>query len=269
MPRSRHARAYLASITALSSAAIAAAAGSAEAAPVYIPVNATVGYFNRYGGTAMIHLTKSRTIDVGIRTSFVGYNTTRITTPLGHRQRVARTFYHPVLFAGVNFARVPVTGISGAVLPGIQLLPKGATTQSVFTFFGKSWVEMFASNRQKKSDLPEIVFSANYWPGGFSKQYALFTFTDTTTDQLDYGWLELSAQMGPSWGPKVTIIAAAYDPSGNPLPAGAGAPPASPVPEPSSLPLELSGLAALALGATGVRRWRAARGKPGASPQRI
>ena len=65
MPRSRHARAYLASITALSSAAIAAAAGSAEAAPVYIPVNATVGYFNRYGGTAMIHLTKSRTIDVG------------------------------------------------------------------------------------------------------------------------------------------------------------------------------------------------------------
>lgn len=268
MSRSRHVRAYLASITVLSSAAIAAAAGSAEAAPVYIPVNATVGYRGEVGlGTTMIHLTKSRTIDIGIRTSFLGYNVTRITTALGHRQRVVRTFYHPVLFSGVNFARVAVSGRSSFEVPGVELFPKGATTRSGFT--GRSWVEMFALNLQNISDLPEIVFSAHEWPGGFAKQYALFTFTNLVTDQLDYGWLELSGQMGPSWGPKITVIAAAYDPSGNPLPAGVGAPPVSSVPEPSSLPLELSGLAALALGATGIRRWRAARAKAGAVLQRI
>ena len=266
MPRSRHVRAYLASITALSGSAIAAA-GSAGAAPVYIPVNAKVGYGPRFGSDATIRLTKSQTINVKIRSSFAGYNTRRITTTPGHRQRVERSLFHPVTFAGVNFAHAFTFLVSTVGVPGLRVFPKGATTQAGFSTgsFPGGEAEIFAARLQSISALPATIFVTNDYPGKFSKQYALFTFTDTTTDQLDYGWLELSAQMGRSGGPNVTIIAAAYDPSGNPLPAGEGVPKRAAIPEPSSLPLEFSGLAALALGATGVRRWRSARAKAAAA----
>ncbi len=74
-----------------------------------------------------------------------------------------------------------------------------------------------------------------------SPMYAAFRFYDA--GQSYDGWLELSA--APSEGSVgLTLDAYAYDS------------PAS-VPEPSSF--VLSGLGALALGAEGLRRWRAAR----------
>jgi hypothetical protein len=54
--------------------------------------------------------------------------------------------------------------------------------------------------------------------------------------------------------PDVTLIDWAYDTSGAQIPAGDTG-----TPEPSTL--ALSGLAALALGAKGLRRWRAARSR--------
>ncbi len=172
-------------------------------------------------------------------------------------------FLNRVFFGGIAFAghiSNTYNGVLGAVL---ELFPKGATTQRNLGSTGK---ELAAWNLLSYRG---NTFFAGDYPGAFRKEYTLFSFTNTVTDQVDYGWLELSAQMGRSWGPNVTIIAAAYDPSGNPLPAGAGVPKRGAIPEPSSLPLELSGLAALALGATGVRRWRAARAKAGAAPQPI
>ena len=71
--------------------------------------------------------------------------------------------------------------------------------------------------------------------------YAAFRFYDA--GQSYDGWLELSAAPSEG-GVGLTLDAYAYDS------------PAS-VPEPSSF--VLSGLGALALGAEGLRRWRAAR----------
>ena len=86
-----------------------------------------------------------------------------------------------------------------------------------------------------------------YSPASYSNQFALFRFD--VGSQTDYGWLELSLRNGFDTGPIVDVIGYAYDTSGKPIPAGA-------VPEPKELPLAL---AALALGAMGVRELRGKR----------
>jgi hypothetical protein len=62
----------------------------------------------------------------------------------------------------------------------------------------------------------------------------------------------MERQIGHPNGPNVTLIDWVYNLSGGQIPAGDTG-----TPEPSTL--ALSGLAALALGAKGLRSWRAAR----------
>jgi hypothetical protein len=96
----------------------------------------------------------------------------------------------------------------------------------------------------------------------FANKYALFRFA-TGTNSYDYGWVELTlAVTTPTLpysqtknGPEVDIEAWAYDPSGAQLKAGYE--PAISTPEPGTL--DFTGLAALALGAAGLRRWRKTR----------
>ncbi len=97
-------------------------------------------------------------------------------------------------------------------------------------------------------------------------KFALFKFTQGS--QTDYGWIELSMTLEPSspTGPDMTITNYAYDCSGAVIKAGdLGTGPSTCAqasdftPEPASF--DLTGLAALALGAASVRRWRKAKGQ--------
>lgn len=68
-----------------------------------------------------------------------------------------------------------------------------------------------------------------------------------------YGWAQLNlSRPGSMHGPDVTVVDWAYDTSGAQIPAGDTG-----TPEPSTF--ALTGLSALALGAAGLRSWRAAR----------
>jgi hypothetical protein len=90
--------------------------------------------------------------------------------------------------------------------------------------------------------------------------FMLFTFSSNSSTR--YGWLELSltniaqdSNAGAD-GPNATVIAYAYDASGATIAAGdTGL--SSPTPEPSTL--AGGALAALVLGAAGLRRWRRAK----------
>ena len=96
-------------------------------------------------------------------------------------------------------------------------------------------------------------FYGSFGHSSFSNKYALFSFVQG--GQTLYGWMQLSftvsGQFGgdPAFGPELTIHDFAFDDSGALIGAGQTA-----VPEPSTL--ASTGLAALALGAVGLRSWR-------------
>jgi len=99
--------------------------------------------------------------------------------------------------------------------------------------------------------------SAGYF-GHKGTFYKLFRFT--SNGKTEYGWIELNQTVTTTTGPNVQILAMAYDPSGGRLAAGSTG---SGVPAPTPIPstLGLGALGALALGAVGLRLWRAGRNK--------
>jgi hypothetical protein len=90
--------------------------------------------------------------------------------------------------------------------------------------------------------------------GANANAYKLFRFQ--SGGKTLYGWLEYAVNVNATSGPDVQLLALAWDPSGNKLPAGQ-VPPASSVPV-APAPV-LAGIAALIWGAEGYRAWRAAK----------
>jgi hypothetical protein len=87
--------------------------------------------------------------------------------------------------------------------------------------------------------------------------YELFAFVKSSNAKEDYGWIHLNETVSSTAGPDLHILGIAYDSSGATIGAGVTQSTVSSTPEPSTV--ALASLSALALGAVGLRRWRAVR----------
>jgi hypothetical protein len=176
---------------------------------------------------------------------------------------------------GVSFAAgfSAQTGTSGASLPVMSIagagqfwgvrngLPTGMVGGRVFgrSYFTTSTrTPTYGSWTYYPSSRP---FNFLFGNTPFTDQFALFRFGSDPAHP-NYGWVELSYEVtdtsdpSGSNGPNLTILGYGYETTPD-LQIAAGEVGGTETPEPSSI--ELSGLAALALGAEGVRRWRKAR----------
>jgi hypothetical protein len=125
---------------------------------------------------------------------------------------------------------------------------------------GRVWGTGYYTPASATVPTPYTFFTA-FGEGPFDHQYSLFAFTPDGINTL-YGWIQLSysvsGQFGPDaiFGPELTIHDWAYDDTGAPIAAGQTVDLAQ-VPEPATA--VSTGLAALVLGAVGLRQWRKTR----------
>jgi hypothetical protein len=229
--------ARLTSLTALATATLAAAGASpADATPiVYSGPDLEVGF----GGGFAANLTLTLTPPGGSATSIYfkriqskgsGYGTQAVSV-YGKNGNVR--------FRGI------ATGATASPLKFAAIAGSGKT----FSRTGKSSIDRGIVGLRAT-----FSGSTTLLPAASEKGYALFSFDSGQ----DFGWIALSLNSTAS-GPQVTISSYAFEDGGQHLAAGDTGPAPAPVPEPSSLPIELSGLGAMVLGAAGLRRWRAAR----------
>jgi hypothetical protein len=162
----------------------------------------------------------------------------------GFRRGVVATGFAAVRFlTSSHFLRLVDRG---------ALWPASGSHSQYYAFVaGRHWQTIYSS----ASGFNKVYGSTGtIGPGPFSNKYALFQFSNGP--ETDYGWIRLSlsitnqAGKDPALGPTLTIHDWAYDASGQPLAAGNAPEPATAVE---------TGLAALALGAVGLRKWRKAR----------
>jgi len=102
----------------------------------------------------------------------------------------------------------------------------------------------------------------NNWFTNFNTtdRYLLFRFKGGELPHSVYGWAQLSVSLpGGLGGPNVTLINYAYDTTGAQIPAGYRGKALDGDEEVYTAAHARTGVPALALGAAGVRSWRAAR----------
>lgn len=116
------------------------------------------------------------------------------------------------------------------------------------------------SNNGSLSIAKFFTDSGNFTPvasgnGQFQHKFAVFSVWDSFRSHYDFGWVQLSLS-APAGSNNLTLTIQDYAYDSNGTTSAQGLPPGTTgaVPEPATL-----GLAAMALGAVGLRRWRAAR----------
>lgn len=261
MPLGRRNLKKLASLSAVGAGAIAITADKAEASAVFVPLSTPVVVGFGAGdvkATSFTFKAFNDTFSFGFSRYFgahaFGYANYRSVAAFGKAAKGSQ-----MLRFGATYFPLRSTSY-----PGLKIVKAGGTfkfsTSSITPPFGHlpAGARFWASG----ASTTHFVFGN----GSFSHDFALFAFGSATAP--GYGWVDLSFSMtdgfgpacgaGPSCkdpnklGPELTIWGYAYDSSGNPLPAGSLT-----TPEPDTL--AATGLAALALGAAGMRRWRRKR----------
>jgi hypothetical protein len=241
-----HAR-RLASLSALAAGALVAGAGKAEATTVFgtlSPSSGQVGFDSPFGPTVQGFSTMG-----GAAFTFHTSNGFPARGITGTGSKLSVKFSA----AGANFKTNG--GLLALFSAGRKFSTVGGNAAANGTAAWRSWFKTRTFVPSLSVTLTVSHSAAN--PSPFTNEYSLFSF-DCPAGTC-YGWLDLSlvynsAVQGtpPNAGPDLQLVAWAYDNAGAQTPAGS-----SGVPEPGTL--GSTGLAALVLGAAGVRRWRAAR----------
>jgi hypothetical protein len=239
--------ARLASLSALGAGALGVAAGTAHAGVIYTPLAGKVGFSSGYHQGWGVGVTSSASFSLGRTNTGFSRTSNRFIYIQGYNLKFK--------LGDAAFGQ-KWTALGGAPASYVKL----GLRQSILKTGSRPGSGYFTTTTGGALVHQSTSQPYSYWVRGHSGTngnfYKLFQFTGSSPLSGDYGWVYFQQSVSDTTGPDVHILGMAYDDQGNQLPAGDTS-----VPEPATM--AMTGLAALALGATGLRRWRAAR-KPAA-----